>query len=61
MTTEGLPSAGAAGASVASRALQITLAGLLGLLIIGSAGFAQIDAVHNGAHDYRHSMAFPCH
>ncbi|WP_245476125.1 CbtB domain-containing protein [Mesorhizobium sp. M7A.F.Ca.US.006.01.1.1] len=20
-----------------------------------------MDAVHNAAHDYRHSMAFPCH
>ncbi|RUZ69173.1 CbtB-domain containing protein, partial [Mesorhizobium sp. M7A.F.Ca.US.006.01.1.1] len=22
---------------------------------------SHIDAVHNAAHDYRHSMAFPCH
>jgi cobalt transporter subunit CbtB len=24
-------------------------------------GFSHIEAVHNAAHDYRHSMAFPCH
>ena len=44
-----------------SRAVQITLAALLGLAVIGGAGFAHIEAVHNAAHDYRHSMGFPCH
>jgi len=24
-------------------------------------GFSHLDVVHNAAHDYRHSMAFPCH
>jgi cobalt transporter subunit CbtB len=24
-------------------------------------GFSHIEAVHNAAHDYRHSMGFPCH
>jgi len=24
-------------------------------------GFSHITAVHNAAHDYRHSMGFPCH
>ena len=47
--------------SLASRAIQITLALLLGLVVIGGGAFAQIDAVHNAAHDYRHSMGFPCH
>jgi cobalt transporter subunit CbtB len=46
---------------LASRAVQITLAALLGLVVVGGAGFAQIEAVHNAAHDYRHSMGFPCH
>ncbi|MGB6438561.1 MAG: CbtB domain-containing protein, partial [Methyloceanibacter sp.] len=23
--------------------------------------FSHIEAVHNASHDYRHSMAFPCH
>jgi cobalt transporter subunit CbtB len=44
-----------------SRAVQITLAVLLGLVVVGGAGFAHIEAVHNAAHDYRHSMGFPCH
>ncbi|MDN2565857.1 CbtB-domain containing protein [Aquibium sp. A9E412] len=50
-----------AGASRASRAVQLGAAGLLGLFVVGFAGFAQSDVVHNAAHDYRHSMAFPCH
>ena len=47
--------------ALASRTVQITLAALLGLVVVGGAGFAQIEAVHNAAHDYRHSMGFPCH
>jgi cobalt transporter subunit CbtB len=50
-----------AGISSAARAAQIALAALLGLFLIGGVGFAQIEAVHNAAHDYRHSMGFPCH
>ena len=51
------------GASVSrqSRILQLALAGLLGLFVVGFVGFSHIDAVHNAAHDYRHSMSFPCH
>jgi len=45
----------------ASRALPIVMAALLGIFIIGGVGFSHIEAVHNAAHDYRHSMAFPCH
>lgn len=51
----------AAETGLASRAVQITLAVLLGLVAVGGTGFAHIDAVHNAAHDYRHSMGFPCH
>jgi cobalt transporter subunit CbtB (proposed) len=36
-------------------------AALLGLVILYGAGFAPQAAVHNGAHDARHSAAFPCH
>lgn len=46
---------------VTSRAIQITFAALLGLFIVAGTGFAQISALHNAAHDYRHSMGFPCH
>jgi cobalt transporter subunit CbtB len=45
----------------ASRLLQLGFAALIGLFIVGVAGFSQIEAVHNAAHDARHSLAFPCH
>lgn len=44
-----------------SRFLQLALAGFLGVFITGFVGFSHLEAVHNAAHDYRHSMAFPCH
>ena len=44
-----------------SRLLQLALAGFLGLFIVGFSGFSPMEIVHNAAHDYRHSMAFPCH
>ena len=34
---------------------------LLGLGFIFLVGFAPVSAVHNAAHDTRHSAAFPCH
>jgi cobalt transporter subunit CbtB len=34
---------------------------LLGLGIILFAGFIQIEAVHNAAHDTRHAFGFACH
>ncbi|MHB8471984.1 MAG: CbtB domain-containing protein [Gammaproteobacteria bacterium] len=37
------------------------LAMLLGGVLIYGAGFAVTDAVHNAAHDGRHSASFPCH
>ncbi|KPA91818.1 MULTISPECIES: CbtB domain-containing protein [Pseudomonas] len=36
-------------------------ASVLGVLLVYFAGFSHIDAVHNAAHDTRHSAAFPCH
>ena len=44
-----------------SRLMQLALAGLLGVFIVGFIGFSHLDVVHNAAHDYRHSMSFPCH
>ena len=56
-------SAGALGAqtSVQSRMVQLSLAALLGVFVIGFVGFSHMDVAHNAGHDYRHSMAFPCH
>jgi cobalt transporter subunit CbtB len=44
-----------------SRVMQLALAALLGIFVVGFVGFSHIEAAHNAAHDYRHSMAFPCH
>lgn len=48
-------------AATHSRFVQLGLVALLGIFVVGFAGFAHIDAVHNAGHDYRHSMGFPCH
>ena len=47
-----------AGATLKLAALG---AAALGLVIVFAAGFAPSEAVHNAAHDTRHSFAFPCH
>ncbi|BBP81079.1 CbtB domain-containing protein [Pseudomonas sp. No.21] len=45
-----------------SKRLAIAIgASLLGLSLVYFAGFSHIEAVHNAAHDTRHSSAFPCH
>jgi cobalt transporter subunit CbtB len=36
-------------------------ASILGACLVYFAGFSHIEAVHNAAHDTRHSAAFPCH
>ncbi|KRP71589.1 CbtB-domain containing protein [Pseudomonas paralactis] len=36
-------------------------AAILGACLVYFAGFSHIEAVHNAAHDTRHSAAFPCH
>jgi len=51
----------AVSALTTSRAISIFAAALLGIFIVGGVGFSHIMAVHNAAHDYRHSMGFPCH
>jgi cobalt transporter subunit CbtB len=61
MTTHHTTLSVSAGAASASRLTQLGLAAFLGLFIIGFAGFSHISAVHNAAHDVRHSLAFPCH
>jgi cobalt transporter subunit CbtB len=61
MTTPATKATASVSALDASRALPIFMAALLGIFIVGGVGFSHIEAVHNAAHDYRHSMAFPCH
>lgn len=45
----------------ANSALQAVFAMILGVFVVGIAGFSHLDAVHNASHDTRHSNAFPCH
>ena len=47
--------------SLASKAIQIAFAAMLGVVVIGTVGFSHISAVHNATHDVRHATAFPCH
>ena len=47
--------------TVSARLLAPLAAAILGLALVYLAGFAQADALHDGAHDARHSAAFPCH
>ena len=47
--------------SAFARASSSASPALLGLFIVGFAGFSHMEVVHNAGHDYRHSMAFPCH
>jgi len=44
-----------------SKPLQLAAAFLLGTVILFGAAFVQTSAVHNAAHDMRHSQGFPCH
>lgn len=44
-----------------SLAASRLIAAAIGAFIIGVVGFAQMSVAHNASHDYRHSMAFPCH
>ena len=37
------------------------VAALLGLSLVFLTGFAQLQLLHNAAHDTRHSLSFPCH
>lgn len=43
------------------KPLQLAAAAILGLVVLYGVGFAQTPAVHNAAHDMRHSQGFPCH
>jgi cobalt transporter subunit CbtB len=45
----------------ATTLVPALLAAFLGLFMVWGVGFSDISAVHNAAHDVRHSSAFPCH
>jgi cobalt transporter subunit CbtB len=54
-------SSGIAVPQSSSATLQAVMGMLLGVFVVGMAGFSHLDAVHNASHDTRHSNAFPCH
>ena len=43
------------------KALPVAVAAGLGLILLYAAAFAETPALHNAAHDGRHSAGFPCH
>lgn len=47
--------------TLSQRLIAGVLALFIGLVLIGGVGFASDMAVHNGAHDTRHALGFPCH
>ena len=48
-------------ATQSQRLVAAVSAMFLGAFLVYLAGFSHIAAVHNAAHDTRHSSAFPCH
>lgn len=47
--------------TLTQRLTAAVCASILGGCLVYFAGFSHIEAVHNAAHDTRHSSAFPCH
>lgn len=47
--------------SISQRLIAGSLALVLGLVLLVGTGFAGDYRLHNGAHDTRHAMGFPCH
>ncbi|MDH4558686.1 cobalt transporter [Pseudomonas sp. BN417] len=61
MSSRTLSHSAASSSTLAQRLVLAIGAGLIGLSLVYFAGFSPIEAVHNAAHDTRHSAAFPCH
>ncbi len=61
MTTATQTTTTIASLSVSQRLAAGVLALFLGFVLVGGVGFASDMAIHNGAHDTRHALGFPCH
>lgn len=61
MSSSTLPSSAAVTLPLSQRLVIAFGSILLGAALIFVAGFSHIEAMHNAAHDTRHSAAFPCH
>lgn len=46
---------------VPAKVLSLSAMAVLGGLLVGGVGFANIPAIHDAAHDVRHTLSFPCH
>lgn len=53
--------AGIAGLTISQRLIAGGLALMIGMTLLFGVGFANDMTLHNGAHDTRHSLGFPCH
>ena len=60
-TTTNTVSTGLQSLSISQRVIAGSLALMLGLTLLIGTGFAGDFRLHNGAHDTRHAMGFPCH
>lgn len=49
------------GARTNEGVAAVVVAAMLGLGLVFLAGFAPASALHNAAHDFRHTQNFPCH
>ena len=47
--------------TISQRLVAGLVALALGFVLLGTVGFAQDMRLHNGAHDTRHALGFPCH
>ena len=48
-------------ATVMAKLVPFAITAGLGLVLLYGAAFAETPALHNAAHDGRHSAGFPCH
>ena len=48
-------------ASRTSRLVPAVAAAVIGLVVLYASAFVEAPAVHDAAHDGRHSAGFPCH
>ncbi len=49
------------GLDVSTRHISALAAIAFGILLVGGAGFAGSQALHEGTHDTRHAFGLPCH
>ena len=61
MNTNTASAAAVSGLSLSQRLGAGLVALVLGFVLLGTIGFASDMNVHNGAHDTRHALGFPCH